>query len=248
MGDMQGAIDYLRALPYVNGKVGVIGFCSGGRQTYLGACTLRGIDAVAVCYGGGVAAKPEELTPRQPVAPIDFTKDLRCPLLDSSASKTRALETDAAKPKKRSENSARPTSFTPTKTLTMHFAVDRAQYRVHAAVDGWKRVFAWFGKHSLAASMLRCDRGPVISTKSEISGPCIKPMLICTACGACAGFPRARCGSSAQRRGGAPIRSRESSRHRSPSADNRLWSIPAPARHHRRNRCAAKSAPDGHTR
>jgi dienelactone hydrolase len=27
------------------------------------------------------------------------------------------------------------------------FAVDRPQYRVHAAVDGWKRVFAWFGKH-----------------------------------------------------------------------------------------------------
>ena len=27
------------------------------------------------------------------------------------------------------------------------FAVDRPQYRVHAAVDGWKKVFAWFGKH-----------------------------------------------------------------------------------------------------
>jgi len=32
MGDVQGAIDYLRALPYLNGKVGVIGYCSGGRQ------------------------------------------------------------------------------------------------------------------------------------------------------------------------------------------------------------------------
>ena len=27
------------------------------------------------------------------------------------------------------------------------FAVDREQYRVHAAVDGWKRVFAFFDKH-----------------------------------------------------------------------------------------------------
>src|SRR3989442_11490210 len=32
MGDVQGAIDYLRSLPYLNGKVGVIGYCSGGRQ------------------------------------------------------------------------------------------------------------------------------------------------------------------------------------------------------------------------
>jgi len=80
MGDVQAAIDYVRALPYLNGKVGVIGYCSGGRQAYLAACTLRGIDAVIACYGGGVAAKPEELTPRQPVAPIDLTTDLQCPL------------------------------------------------------------------------------------------------------------------------------------------------------------------------
>jgi carboxymethylenebutenolidase len=53
MGDVQAAIDYLRTLPYLSGKVGVIGYCSGGRQAYLAACTLRGIDAVIVCYGGG---------------------------------------------------------------------------------------------------------------------------------------------------------------------------------------------------
>lgn len=67
MGDVQAAINYLRELPYLNGKVGVIGFCSGGRQAYLAACTLRGIDATVMCYGGGVIATPEAITPRQPV-------------------------------------------------------------------------------------------------------------------------------------------------------------------------------------
>ena len=81
MGDVQASVDFLRMLPYHNGKVGVIGYCSGGRQAYLAGCTLRGIDAVIANYGGGVVAKPEELTPRQPVAPIEFTKDLQCPLL-----------------------------------------------------------------------------------------------------------------------------------------------------------------------
>ena len=81
MGDVQGAIDHLRTLPYLNGRVGIIGYCSGGRQAYLAACTLRGIDAAIDCYGGGVVAKPEELTPRQPVAAIEFTRDLQCPLL-----------------------------------------------------------------------------------------------------------------------------------------------------------------------
>src|SRR2546430_2754853 len=94
LGDVQGAIDHLRTLPYLNGKVGIIGYCSGGRQAYLAACTLRGVDAAVDCYGGGVVAKPEELIPRQPVAPVQLTKDrgdklargqptkdLPCPLL-----------------------------------------------------------------------------------------------------------------------------------------------------------------------
>ena len=33
------------------------------------------------CWGGGVTAKPDELTPARPVAPIEYTKDLGCPLL-----------------------------------------------------------------------------------------------------------------------------------------------------------------------
>lgn len=32
MGDVQGAIDYLRSLPYLNSKIGVIGYCSGGAR------------------------------------------------------------------------------------------------------------------------------------------------------------------------------------------------------------------------
>lgn len=149
MGDVQAAIDYLRALPYSSGKVGVIGYCSGGRQAYLAACTLKGIDAVTVCYGGGVVAKPEELSARQPKAPIDFTEDLQCPLLglfgieDKRPSPADAAITEAALKKH-------------GKTYAFHmyencghafFAVDREQYRVHAALDGWKRVLAWFGKY-----------------------------------------------------------------------------------------------------
>ena len=54
MGDVEGAIRYLRALPYLNGKAGIIGYCSGGRQVYLAACALKGIDAAVAFYPGGV--------------------------------------------------------------------------------------------------------------------------------------------------------------------------------------------------
>ena len=55
-----------RPRPESNGKVGVIGYCSGGRQTFLVACTLD-VDAAVDCYGGR--------------ADIDLAPNLRCPLL-----------------------------------------------------------------------------------------------------------------------------------------------------------------------
>jgi len=73
-------------LPYLNGKVGIIGYCSGGRQVYLAACTLNGIDAAVDCYGGGVAAPPEELNARQPVAPIDYFFHRTPPVLNAGIS------------------------------------------------------------------------------------------------------------------------------------------------------------------
>ncbi len=149
MGDVQAAVDYVRALPYANGKVGVIGYCSGGRQAYLAGCKLRGIDAVIACYGGGVVAKPEELNERQPVAPIDFTKDMKPPILalfgieDTRPSPADAAITEAAL---KQHGKTHEIVIYPNAGHAF-FAVDRQQYRVQATLDGWKKVFEWFGKY-----------------------------------------------------------------------------------------------------
>lgn len=81
MGDTDGSLNFLRTQPNANGKVGVIGMCSGGRHTFLAACTLEGIDAAVDCWGGGVIAPAEEATPVKPVAPIEYAEGLSCPLL-----------------------------------------------------------------------------------------------------------------------------------------------------------------------
>ena len=149
LGDIEGGMSFLRSLPYCTGKVGVIGFCSGGRQAYLAACKIPSLDAAIDCYGGGVAAAPDELTERQPVAPIDFTPDLHCPLLglfgkeDQRPSPEEVAKTEAALKQH-------------GKTYQFHtyenaghafFSVDRPHYRPEAAVDGWSKVFAWFGTY-----------------------------------------------------------------------------------------------------
>src|SRR5438046_8404975 len=50
VGDVKGALEFLRAQPHAGGKVGVIGFCSGGRHAYLCACRISDIDAVVGCW------------------------------------------------------------------------------------------------------------------------------------------------------------------------------------------------------
>jgi carboxymethylenebutenolidase len=125
----------------------VIGYCSGGRQAYVVACSLD-FDAAVDCYGGRVVATPDDLTPARPISPIDRTPDLRCPLLglfgeeDSNPSpeQTAAIE-DAL----RANN----------KTYEFHtfenaghafFSVDRPNYRVDAAREGWKLIWDFFGR------------------------------------------------------------------------------------------------------
>jgi carboxymethylenebutenolidase len=82
VGDMAAAGRYLKTLPYLSGKVGIMGSCSGGRHTFLTVCRTKGVfDAAIECWGGNVVQAKERLTPMQPVSPNEYTKDLSCPLL-----------------------------------------------------------------------------------------------------------------------------------------------------------------------
>ena len=148
IGDVAAAAHLLRSLPYANSKVGVIGYCSGGRQAYLVACNLA-LDAVVDCYGGRVVAAPEDLTPRQPVAPIDMTANLSCPLLglfgaedqNPSPGQVARIEEELRRHGKTYE------LHTYEDAGHAFFSVDRPLYRVQAAVDGWQKVLDFFGRH-----------------------------------------------------------------------------------------------------
>ena len=80
VGDVGGAAAYLRSLPTSNGKVGVIGYCSGGRQSVLAACNLD-LDAAVDCYGAFVTGTPPEGFPLKVTNLVDQLPNLRCPLL-----------------------------------------------------------------------------------------------------------------------------------------------------------------------
>lgn len=148
LGDVDGAIHHLRTLPNANGKVGVIGYCSGGRQTYLVACSLD-VDAAVDCYGGRVVASPDELSPAHPVAPVDLTAEMRCPLLGlfGADDANPSPEHVAVMEKALQEHGKTYEFHTYEDAGHAFFSVDRPSYRLDAAKDGWKRIWAFFGEH-----------------------------------------------------------------------------------------------------
>ena len=149
LGDVEGAIHYLRSLPYTSGKVGVFGTCSGGRHTYLAACRLKGVDAAVDCWGGRVVMAKEELNPKQPVAPLDYTRDLSCPLLGLFGEEDRSPPPEQVvihEQELKKHNKAYEFHMYP-KAGHGFFYYDRPSYRIEQALDGWRRVFAFFEKH-----------------------------------------------------------------------------------------------------
>lgn len=149
VGDVAGALDYLRSLPYCSGKVGVFGTCSGGRHAFLAACRLKGFNAAVDCWGGRVVMSEEELTPRQPVSPIDYVADLSCPLLgifgddDKSPSpeQVNQLEQELKNHGKAYEFYRYPNAG------HGFFYYNRPNYRQAQAEDGWAKLFAFLESH-----------------------------------------------------------------------------------------------------
>jgi carboxymethylenebutenolidase len=151
VGDVAKAARHLRSLPYSNGKVGVIGYCSGGRQAFLAACRLP-LDAAVDCYGAYLVAPPPDSSGLRARPLVDRAGDLSCPLLglfgadDASPSPDQTAELE----KVLRDNG---------KTFELHtyegaghafFAVNRPAYRPEAAMDGWARIHAFFGRHLAA--------------------------------------------------------------------------------------------------
>jgi carboxymethylenebutenolidase len=148
VGDVGGAARYLRALPSSNGKVGVIGYCSGGRQTVLAACNLD-VDAAVDCYGAFVTGTSPEGSPVRFTNLVDQLPNLRAPLLglfgkeDSYPSPEQVAELDqilTANDKPHEFHSYDDAGHA-------FFAVDRPSYRVAAANDGWEQIKKFYGTY-----------------------------------------------------------------------------------------------------
>jgi len=149
VGDIEGALHFLRAQANNNGKVGVFGTCSGGRLAYLAGGRLTGFDAVVDCWGGRVVMPPESLSANFLVAPIDYTKNLSCPVLGIFGD-----EDHGPTPEQVNIQEEELLKFNKTYEFYRYpdaghgfFYYNRPAYRQKQAVDGWQKIFAFLGKY-----------------------------------------------------------------------------------------------------
>jgi carboxymethylenebutenolidase len=148
VGDVAGAAAYLRGLDTSNGKAGVIGYCSGGRQSVLAACSTP-LDAAVDCYGAfvigdspaGYAVTMHNLEAKLP--------KLGCPLLG-------LFGKDDQHPSPAEVERLAEILRENGKDFEFHsydgaghafFNVDRPAYRAEAATDGWERIADFYARH-----------------------------------------------------------------------------------------------------
>ncbi len=148
IGDVGGAVAHLRSLGSSNGKASTIGYCSGGRQSFLSACSLD-LDAAVDCYGAFVVNSPPEGLPLK-IGPIaHLAADLSCPLLGLFGAEDQypgpdevaELESILAKADKEFE------FHTFEGAGHAFFSTDRPSYRPEAATEGWRLIWEFLGRH-----------------------------------------------------------------------------------------------------
>ncbi|MGH9089459.1 MAG: dienelactone hydrolase family protein [Acidimicrobiales bacterium] len=147
VADVAGALAHLRTLPSASGKVGTIGYCSGGRQSFLAACRLE-LDAAIDCYGAFVVHPVPEGVPLKVGPIVHLAKDLSCPLLglfgaedqNPSPNETAALADALREAGKDFE------FHTFEGAGHAFFATDRPHYRPEAAGEAWQRVWEFLAR------------------------------------------------------------------------------------------------------
>lgn len=105
--------------------------------------------ALVDCWGGRVTQTSEELTPKQPVAPADYSADLSCPVLGIFGNEDKS-------PTPEQVNQLEQVLKQYGKEYEFHrydgaghgfFYHNRPNYRQEQAVDGWSKVFSFLDKH-----------------------------------------------------------------------------------------------------
>jgi carboxymethylenebutenolidase len=129
-------------------KLGIVGFCWGGRQVWLYAAHNQTLKAGASWYG--VLERPKtNLTPENP---LDLVEQINAPILGLYGGADPGIpvsQIDAMRAALR--NAGKPSEIIVYPDTPHGFNADyRSSYRPQQAKDAWQRMLSWFKQHGVA--------------------------------------------------------------------------------------------------
>jgi carboxymethylenebutenolidase len=129
-------------------RLGVTGFCWGGRIVWLYAAHNARL-AAGVAWYGRLEGTTDDLHPKNP---IDVAAALRVPVLGLYGAADQGIPLDSVERMRKALEQAKKRCEIVVYPDAPHgFHADyRPSYRQQAAVDGWKRLRDWFAEHGLS--------------------------------------------------------------------------------------------------
>jgi carboxymethylenebutenolidase len=146
--DIEAAVGFLKAQPNLRGdRIGMTGFCMGGRITFLTACRSGAIRAAVPFYGGGIASG--EKSERTPHVPIELASQLVCPVLAFFGSDDAFIPAADVERVRSTLAKLGPEHEVVVYAGAPHgfFCNERDSYRPEAAEDAWNRTLRFLHRH-----------------------------------------------------------------------------------------------------
>lgn len=145
LDDIDAARAHLHDAGIEDGAIGIVGFCFGGRTTFL-AAVRRSIGAAVGFYGGGI------VTGRFPQFPplVEESRALQTPWLGLFGDADQGIPVEDVERLRTTldENTAVPHEIVRFEGAEHGFNCDqRPSYHPQAAADAWQRTLAWFERH-----------------------------------------------------------------------------------------------------
>jgi carboxymethylenebutenolidase len=145
MGDVAAAAKYLKRRSASNGKVGIVGYCWGGRVSMLASANVQEIDA-AVAYYGRITAPMK--TDNQPSSAMDLTDKMRAPLLGHFGETDTGITKDVDAFRESLKKHDRTAEIHVYEGAGHAFNNDtRPSYNAKAAKQAWERTLDWYAKY-----------------------------------------------------------------------------------------------------
>lgn len=147
LDDLDHAVAFAEKNHGNGAKLGVTGFCRGGRNVWMYAAHNPKLKA-AVAWYGPIMATPSAI---QPKTPMDIAGEIHCPLLGLYGGKDAGIKVEdvlAAQAKARAAGKTVEIQIFPDAPHGFH-ADYRPSYRADAATTGWVRAIAWFKEYGV---------------------------------------------------------------------------------------------------